>query len=79
MFTRKIGLGFNIQYKNRFSGEYDIKRVYFVSCRLRDKIYRDNFDSLDYRAQSRSVEGLCTVHSQFKEPETRLLKSCIGY
>jgi hypothetical protein len=77
--TRQIGLGFTLMYLNRFTQEYDVRRVYFVSQRLKDKIYYDNFDALDYSAQQRAVEGLCTRYSQFNEPETRLVKGCIGY
>jgi hypothetical protein len=70
-----VGLsGFTLMFRNRFTQEYDLKRVYFVSQRLRDKIYRENFDSLDYTSQSRAVAGLYTKYSQFIEPETRILE-----
>jgi len=72
-------LGFNIMYLNSFTYEYDVKRVYFVSCRLRNKIYLDALDALDYSAQLRAIEGICTRFSTFNEPCLRLVKSCIGY
>jgi hypothetical protein len=79
MNTRKIGLGFTLMFRNSLTGYYDLKRVYFISQRLRDKIYSDNFDALDYSAQSRAVKGLYTKGAQFNEPETRILEGCIGY
>jgi hypothetical protein len=74
-----VGLsGFTLMFRNRFTQEYDLKRVYFVSQRLRDKIYRENFDSLDYTSQSRAIKGLYTRFSQFTEPETRILEEGKG-